>query len=84
MRKLFTAILLLGTSLVHAQRTIIYCGKLIDVINSKVLSNYSIIAEGNKITDVKEGFVKAEGSDKVIDLKNKTVMPGPDGHACAH
>src|SRR5258706_15758561 len=76
MRKLLVAVLLLGGSFVHAQRTIIYCGKLIDVVNGKVLNNYTVIIDGNKIVDVKEGFVKAEGNDKVIDLKNKTVMPG--------
>ncbi len=67
---------LLAGLFAHAQRTILHCGKLIDVVNSKTLSNYSIIIEGNKITDVKEGFMKPEGTDKVIDLRNKTVMPG--------
>ena len=76
MRKLLILAFLFATTYLNAQRTIIYCGKLIDVVNSKVLNNYSIIAEGNKITDVKEGYVKAEANDKVIDLKNKTVMPG--------
>lgn len=78
MRKLslaLLAILLTGIS-TSAQKTILHCGKLIDVVNSKVLSNYSIIIEGNKILDVKEGFATATGTDKVIDLKNKTVMPG--------
>ncbi len=78
MRKLsfaLLAMLLTGFS-VSAQKTILHCGKLIDVVNSKVLSNYSIIIEGNKILEVKEGFATAVGSDKVINLKNKTVMPG--------
>ncbi len=78
MRKLSLALLAMflisiGTS---AQKTILHCGKLIDVVNSKALSNYTIIVEGNKILDVKEGFATATGTDKVIDLKNKTVMPG--------
>lgn len=78
MHKLFPAlaILLITTMNAFAQRTILHCGKLIDVVNSKMLGNYSIIVQGNKIIDVREGFVKAEGSDKVIDLKNRTVMPG--------
>lgn len=59
-----------------AQKTILYCGKLIDVSNSKLLSNYSIIIQGNKIIDVKEGYARSESSDRIIDLKNKTVMPG--------
>jgi imidazolonepropionase-like amidohydrolase len=76
MRIFFIALLLLAGSIVHAQRSILHCGKLIDVVNSKVLTNYSIVTEGSKITDIREGFVKPEGTDKVIDLKNKTVMPG--------
>ncbi len=78
MRKLSLALLaMLLTSIgTSAQKTILHCGKLVDVVNSKVLSNYSVIIEGNKIMDVKEGFATASGTDKVIDLKNKTVMPG--------
>ncbi len=59
-----------------AQQTILHCGKLVDVVNSKVLSNYSVIIQGNKIKDVKEGFVTGAATDRIIDLKNKTVMPG--------
>ena len=59
-----------------AQQTILHCGKLIDVKNKKVLSNVSVFVNGNKITDVQEGFEQPSGSDKIIDLKNKTVMPG--------
>lgn len=78
MRKFLPALaLLLATTVTSfAQKTILHCGKLIDVVNSKVLSNYSIIIQGNKIADVKEGFEKAGINDKVIDLKNRTVMPG--------
>lgn len=60
----------------HSQQTILHCGKLIDVKNQKVLSNMSVIIEGNKIIDVQNGYTKARPSDQVIDLKNKTVMPG--------
>ncbi len=59
-----------------AQQTILHCGKLLDVKNKKVLSNVSVLITGNKITDVKEGFTQPSGSDKLIDLKNMTVMPG--------
>jgi imidazolonepropionase-like amidohydrolase len=78
MRKLFLAVyIMLATAVTSfSQRTIIYCGKLIDVVNSKTLINYSIIVQANKIIDVREGFAKAESTDKIIDLKNKTVMPG--------
>lgn len=78
MRKLFLVLTILFTTTITviAQRTILYCGKLIDVVNSKMLTEYSIIVESNKIIDVKQGFIKAESADKVIDLRNRTVMPG--------
>ncbi|MEP6846571.1 MAG: amidohydrolase family protein [Panacibacter sp.] len=78
MRKIFLTItaLLAITATSLAQKTILHCGKLIDVVNSKVLTDYSIIVQSNKIVEVREGFVKAESNDKVIDLKSKTVMPG--------
>jgi imidazolonepropionase-like amidohydrolase len=72
---LFLLILCIPFSLL-AQRTILHCGKLIDVSKGQVLTQYSIIIEGNKITDVQAGYTKGAGTDKVIDLKEKTVMPG--------
>ena len=59
-----------------SQQTILHCGKLIDVKNKKVLESMSVIMEGNKITDVRDGYVQSNSPDKVIDLKNYTVMPG--------
>jgi len=76
MRKLLLAALLLTASVSFGQRTIIYCGKLVDVKGSKMLGNYTIITEGKLITEVREGFITAAAGDKIIDLKNKTVMPG--------
>ena len=60
----------------RAQRTILHCGKLIDVKNSKVLEKVSVVINNNKIVDVNEGYIKAIVGDKVIDLKTRTVMPG--------
>jgi imidazolonepropionase-like amidohydrolase len=77
MKKLsFLLILCISILNLSAQQIIIHCGKLIDVKNKKVLSNISIIISGNKITDVKEGFTQPVSTDKLIDLKAMTVMPG--------
>lgn len=76
MRKLLLLLLIVTPFLLSAQRTILHCGKLIDVVKGQVLSQYSIIVEGNKITVVQQGYTAGSGTDKVIDLKNKTVMPG--------
>ena len=69
------ASLLLGC-ITYAQQTILHCGKLVDVKNKTVLETMSVIIVGNKIIDVKPGYVQPGPADKVIDLKNNTVMPG--------
>ncbi len=65
------------TSFVSSQSTYIQCGKLIDTKNGKVLDNMTIIVESNMIKSVEKGF-KTTSSDQdiLIDLKNKTVLPG--------
>jgi len=70
----FTFLLLVANAV--AQRSIIHCGKLIDVKNKKLIENVSVIIEGNKIVDIAIGFVEPRNTDKVIDLKKNTVMPG--------
>ncbi|MGC4037406.1 MAG: amidohydrolase family protein [Chitinophagaceae bacterium] len=76
MRSLLFSFLFLITVSVSAQRTIIYCGQLIDVKSLQELNEMTIITDGNKIIDVVKGYATAAKTDKVIDLKNKTVMPG--------
>ena len=72
----FFFLLLITTVQLTAQRTLIHCGKLIDTKDGKVVSNVTIIVQGSTIADVVNGFTVAAATDKVIDLKNKTVMPG--------
>jgi imidazolonepropionase-like amidohydrolase len=59
-----------------AQKTIIWCGTLIDGVSNDAKSNMTIVVEKNKITAVVNGFSVAGAGDKTIDLKTKTVMPG--------
>ena len=56
-------------------KTIIYTSSYIDVINQKVLKDYSISIEGNKIVSIDEGFIDINNND-LIDLRGMTVMPG--------
>ncbi|MBS1559010.1 MAG: amidohydrolase family protein [Bacteroidetes bacterium] len=60
----------------QAQRTLIHCGSLIDGKSKDLLSQVTIVVEGNKITSVDKGFTKPGKEDKLIDLSKKTVMPG--------
>ena len=77
MKKIITLFSLLFTLLLTAQSTYLHCGKLIDTKKGKVLNEMTVIITGNKITDVKKGYVQAlSDKDITIDLKTKTVMPG--------
>ncbi|HVM88669.1 MAG TPA: hypothetical protein VMT76_10820 [Puia sp.] len=40
-----------------AQKTIIYCGKLIDVKSMQALNEISLIIDGNKINDIQKGYI---------------------------
>ncbi len=60
-----------------SQDTYIHCGKLIDTKKGVIQNDKTIVVSGNKIISIKNGFISPENTiDKVIDLKNKTVMPG--------
>lgn len=77
MKRIF--ILLLGLAFVQqlsAQKTLIWCGSLIDGVSDKAKNDVTIVIDQHKITGIQNGFVKAATGDKVIDLRNRTVMPG--------
>ena len=77
MKKTIFLIVVLLSFGITAQNTYLHCGKLIDTKSGKVLSNKTVIVNGKKITAIQDGFVNPKNSDdSVIDLKNKTVMPG--------
>ncbi len=59
-----------------AQTTIIHCGALIDCISDVPQQNMTIKTEGNIILSISKGYLSAIEGETVIDLKDKTVMPG--------
>ncbi len=76
MRKISLIILLLGFTNLFAQKTFIHCGQLIDTKTGTALKEMTIIIEKNKIVDVVKGYQQQSSFDKLIDLKQATVMPG--------
>lgn len=76
MKKLYCILLMLFSASAFAQKTYIQCGKLIDGVSNQPRSEVTIVVEGMIITDIQNGYTGGGTSDKVIDLKNKTVMPG--------
>ncbi|MEO0581948.1 MAG: amidohydrolase family protein [Bacteroidota bacterium] len=78
MKRYLLTFLLLGAciSWLSAQRTLIHCGNLIDGVSDQAQSKMTIIVERDRITGVEKGYLKAQKEDEVIDLKDRTVMPG--------
>ena len=72
---LFLMALVIGTAS-YSQRTIIHCGNLVDVGSGKLLKEMTIVVEGSKIAELRSGYLNPSGSEILVDLKSKTVMPG--------
>ncbi|WP_299836747.1 amidohydrolase family protein [uncultured Tenacibaculum sp.] len=78
MRKyLLLCVLVAIQTSVLAQTTHIFCGNLLDTKSGKLQSKQTIIVKKNKIVDVVNGYISPKGkNDKIVDLKDKYVMPG--------
>ena len=58
------------------QETILHCGKLIDTKSGTVLTAQTVTISGTKIISVEKGYASAKEGQTLVDLKDKTVMPG--------
>lgn len=77
MKKLLFLLTVLLSLSITAQSTYLYCGKLVDTKNGKVLTNKTIVVSGKTILSIQDGFVAPKNhEDIIVDLKDKTVMPG--------
>lgn len=77
MKRIIQLCILTLSVIAFGQNTYLHCGKLIDTKDGKVLLNKTVIISGKKIVSVENGFLEPKTpEDIVIDLKNKTVMPG--------
>ena len=68
--------LVLLTQPVSAQKTYLHCGTLIDVETETVKKEQTIEIEGDKVISISVGYKPGKEDITVIDLKDKTVMPG--------
>jgi imidazolonepropionase-like amidohydrolase len=75
-KTLYTIVLFLCASYAFAQKTLIHCGTLIDGVSNDAKTQMTLVVEGKKIIRVDKGYTNPAADEKVIDLKNKTVMPG--------
>ena len=63
------------TNFLYSQTTVLHCGKIITMAGEP-LSNSSVVVVNGKIDRIEKGFVTVPDGAKLVDLKNRTVMPG--------
>lgn len=76
MKNFLSTSFVLFSALIFSQETYLHCGNIIDVKSGKVLSEKTIVVSGKTITSVQNGYQNGDADDVVIDLKDKTVLPG--------
>ena len=77
MKKFIFLLAVLLSFSITAQSTYLHCGKIIDTKSGKVLANKTIVVKDNLIVSINDGFMSTKRADDIIiDLKDKTVMPG--------
>jgi imidazolonepropionase-like amidohydrolase len=61
-----------------AQKTYLHCGRLLDMRpGSRLQNQMTVVVEQGKVLAVERGYAAPTGpKDQVIDLKNRTVLPG--------
>jgi len=69
-------ILFVTFSLFSQSKTYLHCGKLIDGVNDEIRSEVTVIVQGDSILSIQPGYAAAPPDAEVVDLKNKTVLPG--------
>jgi imidazolonepropionase-like amidohydrolase len=56
--------------------TLIHAGRMIDGVSSKPVERVTVIVEGNRIAAIEPGFRDGGPQDRVIDLRQATLLPG--------
>lgn len=56
--------------------TLIHAGQLINGASDRAVNDMTIRVSGDVITAIERGFTDSDGDDIVIDLRDRTVLPG--------
>lgn len=76
MKKIILFIAFFAVAIISAQDTYLQCGSVIDTETGKSKTEMTIVVSGNKIKSIQKGYIAGANADTVIDLKDKTVLPG--------
>jgi len=70
------AVLALSLAGAAQAATLIHAGRVIDGFSDSVKTNQTVVVEAGKITAIEAGFRQPATGDRVIDLRNGTLLPG--------
>jgi imidazolonepropionase-like amidohydrolase len=73
------AALIAGGTLLAASAypaTLIHAGRVIDGVSNTARTDQTVVVEGGKITAIENGFRTPAAGDRVIDLRQGTLLPG--------
>ena len=56
--------------------TVIHAGRVIDGVSDTVRTQQTVVVEAGKITAIDAGYRTPAAGDRVVDLKNGTLLPG--------
>jgi imidazolonepropionase-like amidohydrolase len=73
---LLSAVTLFCAGLAGADTTVIHAGQLIDGRSDEVRSEVSVVVVDGRIERVEVGYLDGAEADRVLDLKQHTLMPG--------
>ena len=76
MKKISFLLCCFFSTILFAQTTYLYCGKVFDSKSGKIKKEMTLIIEGEKIKAIEKGYVVPVEGATTIDLKSKTVYPG--------
>ena len=73
-----TLVLLLSAAAVSPGdcATLIHAGRLIDGVTDGSRTEVTVVVDDGRIVDVRPGFVEAGETDRIIDLSDRTLLPG--------
>ena len=75
--RLAAALLAVSLAAVTAEAaTLIHAGRVIDGVSDKVATNQTVVVDGGKITAIENGFRAPAAGDRVVDLRDGTLLPG--------
>ena len=56
--------------------TLIHAGRVIDGLSSATMTNQTVVVDAGKIIAIEPGFRAAAAGDRVVDLRQGTLLPG--------